>query len=135
MPRFFHREEIRFTAAHRYEQARFSDEENALTFGPCYNPDGHGHDYRLVAEIELRDAGDRASIHALQEALWQIHELVDHRHLNHHLPRFQSAKVVPTTENLTQFLFDELKTRAPQTQITWLRLYERPDLYSELRPP
>lgn len=133
MSRFFHSEEIRFTAAHRYEQARFSDEENALTFGPCYNPDGHGHDYRLVVEIELINSTDRESVHRLQEALWQIHEMVDHRHLNKHIPRFENAKVVPTTENLTQFFFDEVRFRAPKIKVTSVRLFERPDLFAELR--
>lgn len=134
MPRFFHREEIRFTAAHRYEQAAWSDEENALTFGPCYHPDGHGHDYRLVVETELRAATDRDDVHRLQEALWALHELVDHRHLNKHIPRFQDARVVPTTENLAQFLYDELRARAPELRIASVRLYERPDLFAELRP-
>lgn len=132
MAALYHQEEIRFTAAHRYEQAAFSDEENALTFGPCYNPEGHGHDYRLTVEIEIPSAQDLAAPQRLQSVLWALHDEIDHRHINKVIPRFQNARVVPTTENLARYFHDEIRARAPELKIQRLRLYERPDLYTQI---
>lgn len=134
MRRYYHQETLNFTAAHRYEQAAWSDEDNALTFGPCYFPDGHGHDYRLLVEVELDTAKDTDSPKRLQEVLWALHDELDHRHLNKVVPRFQDSRVVPTTENVAVYLLDEIKKRAPKLRVSRVRLYERQDLWSEIVP-
>ena len=38
---------MHFNAAHRVHNPALSEEENARLFGPCNNPNCHGHNYRL----------------------------------------------------------------------------------------
>jgi hypothetical protein len=40
-----------FNAAHRLFCADWSDEKNMQVFGPCANPNYHGHNYELVVQV------------------------------------------------------------------------------------
>src|SRR5229473_2381724 len=48
-----------FSASHRLHSDAMSDAENALTYGKCNNPYGHGHNYRL--EVTVSGAVDEAT--------------------------------------------------------------------------
>src|SRR5689334_19970613 len=48
-----------FSASHRLHSAVMSDAENAVTYGKCNNPHGHGHNYRL--EVTVSGAVDEAT--------------------------------------------------------------------------
>uniref|UniRef100_A0A8C9I7F4 6-pyruvoyltetrahydropterin synthase n=1 Tax=Piliocolobus tephrosceles TaxID=591936 RepID=A0A8C9I7F4_9PRIM len=39
---------ISFSASHRSYSKFLSDEENLKLFGKCSNPNGHGHNYKVV---------------------------------------------------------------------------------------
>ncbi len=41
----------RFPAAHVLRLAALSDEENVQLYGPCANPNGHGHDYGVEVTV------------------------------------------------------------------------------------
>ena len=45
-----------FSAAHRLFNPGFSDEKNEALYGPCANPNYHGHNY--VVEVTLRGPVD-----------------------------------------------------------------------------
>lgn len=128
MSELFLSEEISFSAAHRYFNPKWSSTENQKTFGPCANPQGHGHDYRLIVEIKIDESQViEAEIPRLHQSLTRLREEVDHRHLND-FAEFQPGGRIPTTENLALFLWQKLKTIDPQLQISELSLFERPDL-------
>ena len=63
--------EVTFSAAHRYHRPEWSAERNRAVFGPCNNPVGHGHSYRLcvavagVVDGETGFAVDLAALDAL----------------------------------------------------------------------
>ncbi|HXY67796.1 MAG TPA: 6-carboxytetrahydropterin synthase, partial [Gemmatimonadales bacterium] len=40
-----------FNAAHRLHNPAWSDAENARVFGPCANPNAHGHNYNLDVSV------------------------------------------------------------------------------------
>ncbi|MEE6510893.1 hypothetical protein FKM82_031254 [Ascaphus truei] len=42
---------VTFSACHRLHSCSLSAEENKSIFGKCNNPNGHGHNYRVVVTV------------------------------------------------------------------------------------
>ncbi|CAH2326259.1 6-pyruvoyl tetrahydrobiopterin synthase [Pelobates cultripes] len=40
-----------FSACHRLHSNSLSDEENKRIFGKCNNPNGHGHNYKVIVTV------------------------------------------------------------------------------------
>lgn len=114
--------EIGFSAAHFYRRLEWSEQKNRETFGKCFDPHGHGHDYRLHVQFESTTT-DQARA---REAMELLREEIDHHHLNHRFPEFRDR--VPTTENLVLFCCDRLQRRLGKEAEMSLTLWERPDL-------
>lgn len=95
-----------FPAAHVLRSPRLSEQENRRIFGPCANPSGHGHDYRVevtVAGSVDEDSGRIVSPELLDEVFDQtIRDVYSHRLLND-LEGF--SELPPTAENLAQAMF------------------------------
>ncbi len=108
-----------FSAAHRLFKAELSDEENFRLFGPCSNPSGHGHNYRLAVTVSGSIDGDTGmvlnlkALHDLIQAL--ILDKVDHRNLNLEVDFLTGVQ--PTTENLARAFFQELESRLPSGRL------------------
>src|SRR5262245_7180553 len=43
---------LHFNAAHRLHSPKLSEAENRSMFGPCNNPNFHGHNYELDVSVE-----------------------------------------------------------------------------------
>ena len=92
----------RFSASHRLHSPELTTTENALAFGKCSNPFGHGHDYRL----EVTAVGTVNAATGLILPLPKLDRLIReqilpvfaHRNMNLDVPQF--ADLIPTTENL-----------------------------------
>lgn len=120
---------IRFSAAHRYFRPDWSEERNRAVFGPCANPHGHGHDYRLEVTVEGPvdpETGFLVDLGWLDGALRvAVLEPLDHRHLNHAVPEFAEGGQIPTTENLVRWIWRGLEPQlAGPTRLVRLRLHE-----------
>lgn len=100
-----------FSAAHRLHSAALSDEENREIFGKCNNPHGHGHNYGLEVTVSgpvHDETGMVADLSRLDEVVHRtIVDRMDHRHLNHDVPEFESLN--PTSENLAVVAWNLLK--------------------------
>jgi 6-pyruvoyltetrahydropterin/6-carboxytetrahydropterin synthase len=123
--------EFKFSSAHFYAQEAWPKEKNESEFGKCFYPHGHGHDYKVEVFFE-------GEIAIFEKAKSEILELLDHHHLNFRIKKFQSqAKggdgLVPTTENLSHFIWEEFFLRAPEVTIKRLRLFENADIWVELQ--
>jgi 6-pyruvoyltetrahydropterin/6-carboxytetrahydropterin synthase len=102
-----------------------SAEENALVYGKCNNPHGHGHNY--VVEITVSGPVDPATgmvcnlvdLDGFVER--QITARYDHENLNT-LDEFQ--KRVPTTENLCVEIFDRLEKDFRPAKVEKVRIEE-----------
>jgi 6-pyruvoyltetrahydropterin/6-carboxytetrahydropterin synthase len=98
----------RFSASHRLHSCGLSDARNAVLYGKCNNPYGHGHDYIL----EVTAAGDVDETTGLLLPVAQLDQLVAEkvlrlfafRYINMDVPAFQTR--VPTTENVALFISD-----------------------------
>ena len=92
-----------------------SDEQNRATYGKCNNPHGHGHNYSLevtvsgqvdastgmVCNLVDLDAAVRAKPCSSASIIENLNTL----------PEF--AALVPTTENLTEVIYNILKRSFP----------------------
>jgi len=121
---------VRFSSAHFYKQEKFSDAENRATFGACYTPYGHGHNYVLEVLVNgSAPAGD------LDRVLREVVAELDHHHLNFDVAAFRErGGAVPTTENIALYLRARLIERWQGTRLRLqrVRLYETDDLWVEV---
>jgi len=109
-PRIRIRQAFEFAAAHRLHVPEYSAEENRRLFGKCNNPSGHGHNYRVEAEVEtaLRDGRADFTLADLEEAVDRaILQRFDHKHLNLDTEEFRDRN--PSVERIAQACFDRLR--------------------------
>lgn len=125
---------VRFSSAHRYARAEWSDERNRHVFGACANEHGHGHNYRLDVTVRApisETTGFSADLAALDRLLREVVSVpLDHQHLNYAVPEFGEGGAVPTCENILVWLWPRIvHGLAAPAQLHRLRLYEDDDLF------
>jgi len=104
-----------FNAAHRLFNPAWSAEENARVFGPCANPNFHGHNYNLDVSVIGQVApatGYVVDIKTLKDLI-ETHVLAkfDHRNLNLDVPEL--ASLIPTAENIVMVCWKLLQPHLP----------------------
>jgi 6-pyruvoyltetrahydropterin/6-carboxytetrahydropterin synthase len=104
---------VAFAAAHRYRIAEWSAEKNAATFGLCARPNYHGHSY--VCDVTVSGdidpvTGFCVDLGVLDRVLaTEVRDRFDHRNINLDVPEFADGKLIPTGENLAQFIFERVQ--------------------------
>jgi len=120
-----------FNAAHRLHNPARSDAWNAEVFGPCNNPNYHGHNYEveLMVEGEIApDTGYVLDVAVLQPLFDEhVHRILDHRNLNLDVPWFRDR--LPSAENIAVFIWEAVAPRIPQGALVRVRLWETPRNY------
>jgi 6-pyruvoyltetrahydropterin/6-carboxytetrahydropterin synthase len=126
----------RFSASHLYRRPDWTEEENRRHFGKCANLPGHGHNYRLYVTVagEVDPVTgfvvDLGELDAVVTA--QVVERLDHQHLNAALPDFGPGGRIPSSENLTLWIREQLAGTLPAScRLVRLRLEEDEDLAAE----
>jgi 6-pyruvoyltetrahydropterin/6-carboxytetrahydropterin synthase len=126
--------ETSWSSAHFYKNPKWNDEQNLAQFGRCFNEFGHGHDYKL--EVSFSGSNLESLREKLSQVIFELREKLDHQHLNFAIPEFKSQ--IPTTENLAKFCQNEIERALAEkniaAHITQLKLFERPDLWTEIAP-
>lgn len=101
----------RFSAAHRLFDPALSDEENDRIYGPCSNPNWHGHNYILWVTIRGEVNQGTGYVVDLKQLSRIIRDRVviklDHKNINLEV-EFMQGKYV-STENLAMGIWDELE--------------------------
>jgi len=114
-----------FAASHRLQADALSDEQNRATYGKCNNPHGHGHNYSLEVTVSGQvspETGMVCDLVDLDEAVrLTIVDRFDHQNLNL-LNEF--AELVPTTEHLTEIIFNILKQSFHAAHLEKVRIEE-----------
>jgi len=98
-----------FSAAHRLHRRDLGDEENTRLFGPCANPNGHGHRYAVQATVggELDErSGTAAALPAFDARLKAVLAEWDGRHLDRETAEFRERP--STGENIVTVLWPRL---------------------------
>jgi 6-pyruvoyltetrahydropterin/6-carboxytetrahydropterin synthase len=107
---FFVTRRYQFSCSHRLHSSLLSESENALVYGKCNNPYGHGHNYvlRVTARGPADRAGQAVNIQLLDHLVErEILEVLDHRNLNSDVDWFGTG--APTSENLAAAICLRLK--------------------------
>ena len=117
-----------FNAAHRLHNPARSEEWNRATFGPCNNPNYHGHNYEVelcvTGEIDP-ETGYVIDVVGLQSLFDEhVHAHLDHRNLNLDVPWF--AERLASTENLAVFIWDAIAPHVTGGRLSLIRLWETP---------
>lgn len=126
MPTVYVTRKAHFNAAHRLHNPEKSDEWNRSTFGPCDNPNWHGHNYELTVTVAGKPNPDTGYVIDLAELKHIVEENVirhlDHKNLNLDVPFLRG--VLPSTENLVVAIWDRLAEALPAGKLYRIRLHE-----------
>jgi 6-pyruvoyltetrahydropterin/6-carboxytetrahydropterin synthase len=124
-----------FSASHRLFNPNFSDEENDRLFGKCSNLNGHGHNYILeviVAGEADPNTGYVIDLKILKEIIIEnVISKVDHKNLNLDVD-FLKGKI-PTAENISAGIWDQLVDKLPAGRLYSIKLYETENNYVEYK--
>lgn len=125
---------VHFNAAHRLHSPALSAEANRRIFGPCNNPNYHGHNYELDISVE-GEVDPRTGYVADLGVVKRIAEetvvaALDHRNLNVDVPEFRDLN--PTAENIAVVIWRKLEGKLPG-RLVRVVLWETPRNYVEYR--
>ena len=124
-----------FAAAHRLFKAGLSDEENFKIFGKCSNPNWHGHNYTLevtvIGEVDS-ETGFVMDIKKLKELIQEyVISKVDHKNLN--IDADFMKGIIPTSENITIAIWNQLADKISGGKLFSVKLYETENNYFEYK--
>ncbi len=106
----------RFSAAHRLFNPALSDEENERIYGPCSNPNWHGHNYVLWVTILGEVNPETGYVVDLKQLSKIIRDKVigklDHKNINTEVD-FMKGQYI-STENLAMGIWNELKNHVQE---------------------
>ena len=115
-----------FNAAHRLFCAEWTTEENLAVFGPCANPNYHGHNYELIVQVNgVPDPKTGFVINTKDLSTIVKEEIVsrfDHKNLNLDTDSFKNLN--PTAENIAIVIYNLLRPRINKDLELKIRLYE-----------
>ncbi|KAB1255068.1 6-pyruvoyl tetrahydrobiopterin synthase [Camelus dromedarius] len=117
---------VSFSASHRLHSKSLSNEENLKLFGKCNNPNGHGHNYKVVVTVHGEVdpvTGMVMNLTDLKEYMEEaIMKPLDHKNLDLDVPYF--ADVVSTTENVAVYIWENLQKFLPVGVLYKVKVYE-----------
>ncbi len=130
--------QVHFNAAHRLYNPSRSTAWNRRQFGPCSNPQWHGHNYVLEATVRGQPDPETGYVIDLGELKRLLHRAVvepcDHRNLNTEVPFLRG--LIPTTENLVIAFWHRLAPLLPPgATLHRVRLYETPRNFADFHGP
>ena len=115
-----------FNSAHRLFRPEWNDEKNASVFGPCSNPNYHGHNYELIVKVvgvPDPETGYVMDMKVLSRiTAEEVLEKFDHRNLNLDTVYFKDLN--PTAEHIAMVIYDLLRARIDSGLELQIRLYE-----------
>ena len=122
---------FRFNAAHQYGHDDWSAEKNWEVFG--LDSKVHGHNYTLEVMVTaslnpetgfIVDLGELSSI--VQK---YVIDILDHSQFEKEVEWFRNKQ--PSTENLVQFIWNQIKPRIPHITLHRIRLHETPTIFTD----
>jgi 6-pyruvoyltetrahydropterin/6-carboxytetrahydropterin synthase len=118
---------VHFNAAHRLHSPALSDAENRAVFGPCNNPNYHGHNYELEVSVEGEvdpTTGYVVDLGVVKRIAQEtVVAALDHRNLNLDVPEFRDLN--PTAENIAVVIWRKLEGKLPG-RLARIVLWETP---------
>ncbi|MDP6340006.1 MAG: 6-carboxytetrahydropterin synthase [Candidatus Marinimicrobia bacterium] len=124
-----------FNAAHQYGHDDWSDEKNWDVFG--LDSKVHGHNYTLEVMVTgeiSSDTGFIVDLEHLKEVV-NIHviDVLDHCQLEKEVDWFKDKQ--PSSENLVQFIWEQIAPRLAGARLHRIRLRETPTIFTDYYGP
>jgi len=117
-----------FNAAHRLYRKDWSFEKNNEVFGLCNNPNYHGHNYELIANVtgEIdQETGFVIDVKILKDIIKsEVENALDHKNLNVDVPEFKDLN--PTAENIAVVIYNKIKAKLDAKFDLEVVLFETP---------
>lgn len=117
-----------FNAAHRLYRKDWSFEKNNQVFGLCNNPNYHGHNYELIANVTGDidpETGFVIDVKILKDIIKsEVENALDHKNLNLDVPEFKDLN--PTAENIAVVIYNKIKAKLDAKFDLEIVLYETP---------
>ena len=135
MPRASLTRRVIFSAAHRYRRPEWDNAKNEEVFGLCARESYHGHTYTcdvtVTGPVDPK-TGFVVSLSVLDGMLDTIvRQPLDHRNLNLDVPEFAEGKLIPTGENLAQWIAERVQAALPlPTKVARVSVCEEPALWA-----
>ncbi|XP_027423145.1 6-pyruvoyl tetrahydrobiopterin synthase-like [Bos indicus x Bos taurus] len=115
-----------FSATHRLHSKSLSNEENLKLFGKCNNPNGHGHNYKVVVTVHGEVDPVTGMVMNLTDLKKYMEEAImkplDHKNLDLDVPYF--ADIVSTTENVAVYIWENLQKFLPVGVLYKVKVYK-----------
>uniref|UniRef100_A0AC35U9H2 6-pyruvoyltetrahydropterin synthase n=1 Tax=Rhabditophanes sp. KR3021 TaxID=114890 RepID=A0AC35U9H2_9BILA len=111
-----------FSACHRLHSVHLTIDENKQIFSKCNNPNGHGHNYEVTATLKGpvdQKTGMVYNLSDLKKEMGEVVDLLDHKNIDKDVAYFVDNQIVSTTENVTIFIYNELKARLIKPQLLY----------------
>ena len=125
--------EEHFNAAHRLNNAKWTEIENQRIFGKCNLPNYHGHNYVLIVKVtgEIdQETGYVIDMKLLSDLIRDnILNKFDHKNLNLDVPEFRELN--PSAENIAVVIHNLLRPLLSEHLSLQIRLYETPRNFVE----
>lgn len=122
-----------FNAAHRLFNAAWNDEQNEIVFGKCAGKHFHGHNYDLFVTVKGEPDPDTGLIVNAKDLSKLINQVIvdklDHKNLNLEVGFLKG--IIPSTENVTKAIWNELQTHLNGCTLHCVRLYETENIFAE----
>jgi 6-pyruvoyltetrahydropterin/6-carboxytetrahydropterin synthase len=125
--------EEHFNAAHRLNNAKWTELENQRIFGKCNLPNYHGHNYVLIVKVTGEidpETGYVIDMKLLSDLIRDnILNKFDHKNLNLDVPEFKELN--PSAENIAVVIHNLLRPLLSEHLSLQIRLYETPRNFVE----
>ena len=122
---------FRFNAAHQYGHDDWSAEKNWEVFG--LDSKVHGHNYTLEVMVTASVNPETGFIVDLGELSGIVQkyviDILDHSQFEKEVEWFRNKQ--PSTENLVQFIWNQIKPRIPHITLHRIRLHETPTIFTD----
>jgi 6-pyruvoyltetrahydropterin/6-carboxytetrahydropterin synthase len=129
--------QVHFNAGHRLFNPSRSRAWNERVYGPCANPNGHGHNYVLEVTVAGQPDGETGYVIDLVKLKRIVEKAVvepcDHRNLNKDVPFLKG--IIPTSENLAVAFWGRIAPEVTSGRLHCVRLYETPRNFVDYKGP
>ena len=120
-----------FNAAHQYGHSDWTDQKNIDVFGP--DAKVHGHNYTLevmvVGEVNP-ETGFIVDLGHLKEIVeTNVINILDHSQIEKEVDWFKGKQ--PSSENLVQFIWEQINSRLKGAKLYRIRLRETPTIFTD----
>ncbi|MEA1882106.1 MAG: 6-carboxytetrahydropterin synthase [Candidatus Marinimicrobia bacterium] len=120
-----------FNAAHQYGHAEWTDEKNTDVFG--LDAKVHGHNYTLEVMVTGTINPDTGFIvdlgHLKKIVETHVIDILDHSQIEKEVDWFNGKQ--PSSENLVQFIWEQITTRLEGARLHRIRLRETSTIFTD----